>query len=685
MGKQDYPDLRSAEHERERLGKLMRERRAADKDIPGIPRPQDEKRRESCRLSLVRFICTYRCGFGPDFDGALFADQIEQIQGIERAVLHGEDIAFAAMRGGGKTSEERAAVVWCSSYGHSDYTILVGATMDDSKDNLESIRYEFEQPDSLFSADFPELCVPVQALEGSSRRSVAQTCCGIQTHIAWGNDRLILPDCSVACPWQPEGSRTAIIECKTIGGAIRGRNFHGRRPKLVFLDDVENDASVNSETETTARRRRIENDIGGLGGHRQKLTRVYTGTIMDANSVTAEVTNPILRPQWNGHRYAYMKAFPTDKTAWEEYCAIRRDTISGGPVAARAYYEARRAQMDAGSVVAWPEGFRVEEFASAVEKYYGKMTDKGDEGLRFVACEWQNDPDMMLSATASQQLRQELIVERLNHLEQWRIPSDAVLVTGQVDVHGDQSALYWLVSWWRSGFGGGLLASGTWPPHGTIAQRYPGMSEETAQRTAMVDLERWLMGRTWKADDGRELLPVFGEDSGAGQHQQSVFWHCRQAKRRNWRPTKGENVKEKNFNDLHRTAKIRGEHWVMSPQASDDLKIAAYMYDANWWKGFARSRLQTPTADATSYTLWGNNPAIHGELARHWTAEESQALTVKTTGREYDQWLCKPNRPNHWWDCVVGCMVIASSCGLRFGAQARKASRSENPVEVIEV
>ena len=34
------------------------------------------------------------------------------------------------------------------------------------------------------------------------------------------------------------------------------------------------------------------------------------------------------------------------------------------------------------------------------------------------------------------------------------------------------------------------------------------MSEEAAIGSALADLEKWLMSRAWKTDDGRELLPV---------------------------------------------------------------------------------------------------------------------------------------------------------------------------------
>lgn len=664
----------------------MREKRASEKDIESIPEPDDPARRGRTKSSLREFILTYRVGFGEGFDGHFFGDQLEQIADIEQAVFSGTDKALAAMRGGGKTSIERAAVVWVAVHGLSDYTILVGAKDDDAADNLETIKWELDGNETL-AADFPEICVPIRALEGSSRRVTAQTVAGARTRIVWGLDRIVLPDCGDAAPWQEPGSRNAVIESKSIGGAIRGRNFHNRRPKLVFLDDVENDASVRSATETAARRRRIENDIGGLGGHRQKLTRVYVGTIMDRDSITAEVTNRVLRPQWNGSRYAYMKAFPKRADLWDRYCAIRRDVVAGGPGPARAFYEENRQAMDEGAVVAWPDGYRSEEHESAVEKYYAKLVDKGDEGLRFVACEYQNDPDMLNAEEMSLQLREELIIGRLNNLEQWRIPSDAVLVTGQVDVHGAASCLYWLVSWWRSGFGGGLLCAGTWPPRGTIGERYRDMGEEAAIGSALADLEKLLMSRRWLSDDGRELMPVFGEDSGAGQHQQIVFRHCRGAVRRNWRPTKGENVKEKDYNSLHRQAVVRGEHWVMSPQASENLKVAAYMFDANWWKGFVRKRLQAPVADPASYTLWGGNPAIHAELARHWCAEESQTLTVKTTSREYEQWLPRPNRPNHWWDCLVGSAVIASTVGLKLGQGMGPRGRRDRSgsVEVIEV
>lgn len=664
----------------------MRERRAQDKEVEEIAQPADWDRRQACKYDLGQFILTYGAGFGAEFRGPFFSDQVEQIAALQDAILNGADHAEAAMRAGGKTSILRSGFVWAALYGHSDYSILVGATLDDSADNLDSIRDIFETNDLLFE-DFPEVCACVRHLEGSATRAKTQTVGGVRTKMQWGTARLVLPDSTALCPWQEQGSVNAVLECKTIGGAIRGRNFRSRRPKVVGLDDVENDQSAKSETETSDRRRRIESDIGGLGGHRGKLTRVYYGTIISRDCVTAELTDPVRRPTWNGRRYRYLKHSPAREDLWEQYIAIRRDVVTGGIKAARDFYVRNRDAMDDAAVLAWPEGYRSEEYESALEKYYATLVDKCDEGPRFIACEWQNDPDMLRTENDSRQLTVELLATRLNNLEEWRIPSDAQFLTGQVDVHGSGSHLYWALSWWRATFGGGLLAYGMFPAGRTIGEAYPEMSEETAVRTAMADLERALMKREWKRDDGLIMLPVFGEDSGAGQHQQSVFWHCRQALRRNWRPTKGENSKEKDYNQLHKTAKLRGEHWVMSPQTSEELKVAAYMFEANYWKGFMRARLQAPYADPASYTFWGSNPGQHSELFRHCTAEESQTVIVKTTHKEYDQWTLKPNRANHWWDCLVGTAVIASTCGLRFGAapSQRRSTPREVSAEVVQI
>ena len=50
-----------------------------------------------------------------------------------------------------------------------------------------------------------------------------------------------------------------------------------------------------------------------------------------------------------------------------------------------------------------------------------------------------------------------------------------------------------------------------------------------------------------------------------------------------------------------------------------------------------------------------------------WTATEGH-------GRVVHEWRLKPSKPgNHWLDCLVGCAVAASMCGVKLpGMEVRR-------------
>ena len=55
---------------------------------------------------------------------------MEQIDRIQTSIERGESNAFAAMRGGGKTSEVRCAALWALLYGRCRYVVVIGANLN---------------------------------------------------------------------------------------------------------------------------------------------------------------------------------------------------------------------------------------------------------------------------------------------------------------------------------------------------------------------------------------------------------------------------------------------------------------------------------------------------------------------------------------------------------------------------
>jgi hypothetical protein len=265
------------------------------------------------------------------------------------------------------------------------------------------------------------------------------------------------------------------------------------------------------------------------------------------------------------------------------------------------------------------------------------------------------------------------VCERVNGLERWRIPHEAHLLTGFVDVHGSAKHLYWSVVAWTQTFTGWTISYGTWPEKQTIGERYPG-SVEGQVRAALGDFATWIMGRTFTSDAGTEMQPTFLVDSSWGATMNQVYDFCRGTPHRNFFPSKGDVAKAGDFNSQGGKDLLRGDHWRQLGKTSDRLKTMGYLFEANYWKRFCLNRLRTPPGDRGALTLYGQKPEHHLEFAKHILAERSRTIIEKGTGNEYEEFTCPPNRPNHWFDCVVGCAVAANIRGATMG---------DSPVRII--
>ena len=660
---------------REDMQKYMAARRAAGSDIASadIPMPRSCKRRSDARKSLRCHALTYHPDCFPG--GELFPDQEEQIADIQHAIKLGEDKALAAMRGGGKTTILRIAAEWAILHGHSRYCVLVGATSDDAKNNLEWIKEQLEFNDKLLE-DFPEVCIPIRALEGSSRRCLGQTVDGQRTRIQWSLKKIrlpILPD-KVQKRRNHSHCKGAFFEVRSIEGSLRGINTSGLRPDLVLLDDVETRESAQSDVATKKIITKIETDIKGQASQQVALTRLYVGTIMHDETVTARLTDPQRSPSWNGKRYCYMQQFPKDEKKWEEYVKLRQDGADG-PKRARLYYKQNREAMDQGGQVAWSDGFDPQEYESAIEKYFACLAD-GELGLEYCACELQNDPSL-LDDNSELKITREVLQKRLNNLGRGRIPVEADWVIVFADIHHAvrDGYLWWCAIAVARNYTTWLVDYNRFPENKTVGECYVGDSAEAKVRSALDDLEDMLMGKQWERDDGIVMDFEGCADSGAGQHQSAVFAFCRESQTRRWTPTKGENVKARDYNLVQKQDKNRGDHWRLHAEQAGKWKVRVTHFDSNYWKTFLLNRIHTPIGAPGALTIWGNDIRLHRDIVTHWTAEKRTTLHEVGTSVEYDQWTLKPNRLNHLFDCAVGALMRANALGATLPGMAPKRKR----------
>jgi hypothetical protein len=115
-----------------------------------------------------------------------------------------------------------------------------------------------------------------------------------------------------------------------------------------------------------------------------------------------------------------------------------------------------------------------------------------------------------------------------------------------------------------------------------------------------------------------------------------------------------------------------GHHWYV-PNVSRTSEFRHVQIDTNHWKSFTQARLATTPGDPSVLTLFGKSANEHRLFAEHVAGSEL-ATRTEGHGRSVQEWNLRPSRPdNHWLDCLVGCAVAASVCGVKIGAEPTSA------------
>ncbi len=674
---------------RTREGDKRRTEYASARDIPLTSvKLRGGIRRARTWRSLPDWLLAY---FPDHFPDGLYPDQRARLLAVQKALTDGTDLAVCAFRGGGKTTELRDATIWASLNGipTPNHVVLIGATAADAAAHIEAIKATLETNDRLLT-DYPEVCVPIRALDGSASRCNSQTVGGERTRMRWESTRLILPEYA---PGRVKSCRSsaAVIQLRSAEGSLRGLNVRGQRPGAVFLDDIETEDTARSAIQTETLRGKMDLAIGGLGSHKGKLSRIMLGTMQARRScLAAEYTDQALRPSWHGMRQRYLLTLPTDYLEhpqdglWHRYVETYRDGIFGGPVAARDFYKANRDAMDAGALASWPGGYRPELYESAIEKAFALLAEKRENGIPYLALELQNDI-AMLEASRAVLITPQQVAGRASGLAWRRIPDECQYLAAFVDIGGLNSRLHYAVLAVGQGFRHlRLIEWDTWPRGGqiTIGDRWPGLSQEAAIAAALETLAADLEAQPWRRDSGTAVPFRGGVDSGSGWAPLAyAFTRGHKA----WVPTKGSNPKFRDFDRSGLKEARRGPGWREMPAQEGRLSVAAYLVDTPRWKRFVRNRLLIDRHEPEALTLADASPQHTVLLARHLLAEQPRTMVEKSTLAEYEEWEPVAGEPNHWLDCVVGCCVVASMQGVRAAVEDEAqsgASRSAAPVRL---
>ena len=650
----------------------------AGRDIGELPEVVNPERKKRCRTNFRLFCEEY---FPETFSLEWSPDHLKAIHKIEMAVLKGGLFALAMPRGSGKSSLTEVAAIWAMLYGHREFIMLIGATESAALELLDSLMTEFEINEHL-AADFPEVCYPIQQLDGIANRCAGQLYHGERTRITWTSNEIVLPTI--------KGSAASGIVVRVAGitGRIRGMKYKrpdGRsvRPSLVVIDDPQTSESAGSLEQTRKRIRVLAGDILGLAGPGQKISGIMPCTIIRPGDMADIILNRQTHPDWNGERTKMVYEFPKNMKLWEKYAEIRAEALreEGNFRRATEFYEAHRAEMDEGAKVSWEARYNHDEISALQHAMNLKFQDE----IAFAA-EYQNDP-LPEDTGGEEILSIDAICAKINGLPHNKVPLACDRITLFIDVQ--KALLFYVVTAWAGNFTGSVIDYGSWPDqhrrefslsdaNPTIQSEFPRAGLEGGLYAALTALTDDLLGREWEREDGAVLkIERALIDANWGQSTEVVYQFCRESRFAGVvLPSHGRYVgaSSKPMTEYRKQPGDRlGFNWMM-PSVAKKRAVRHVIFDSNFWKSFVHARLAVSTGDKGSLTLYGRVPGIHQLLAEHLTAE----YRVKTSGRgrTVDEWKLKPeHHDNHWLDCLAGCAVCGSMLGCtlpEFGAVVLK-------------
>lgn len=662
-----------------RANNRQRQQSEDKREIGPIPQPANPKRRAACERDFDLYLRTY---YPNDTRHPWSKVHVKLIETIQIVVLVGALLAMGIPRGWGKTFISVRAILWAVSYRHHTMVMLIAASDPAAKDLIQDIRDELET-NELLQADFPEICLPIAALEGINQRGKGQTSAGVATKVKAADFELHLGDIN--------GQPGAVIYAGGITGSkIRGRRKKRgdkiERPTLGLVDDFQTRQSARSRMQCQTRLNIVSDDIPGLPGNDQAWSCLLTCTVIEPGDAADQLLDRQQHPDWRGIRAAFLDSLPCDDALdhWDEWNRIRvedlqsfdsdEDDIEQESISERAheYYRKHFKQMHAGASVGWKYAYKPEHYVDALEKamhwYY--------RSRRGFWSELQNQPDKFEVAKLPQ-LIAHVLAKRTHVLARHVAPQDAEFITA----HADYSAavLWYEVRAWAQDSTSWTIDYGSWPAQNkgyftqstaqyTIDKQYAALPTHAVRVMAAIrDLFIGIFETQFQREDGSVLrLNIAGID--ANDETDTIRDAIRKAglagklwpmHSRSFRPPKCA------INDLPlKDGDVVGDNWRRRKPATGNLRYITY--DTDHWKSHHRNRLIMDKAAPGALTWFSGHD--HRMIADHHVAEYSDVFVNESTNQRMEIWGQKPGTDNHLWDVGIGNDVLGSVLGCRIPA-----------------
>lgn len=642
---------------------LEYERRKSEeiRDIGPPPAVADEAAKRVVSENLEEFLKRF---FPSVFNWPFSQDQRESLSRMDYIVDRGGLQVIADPRGTGKTQRALRTAIKAILTGKRKYVCLVAATDKKAKSLIKAARTILGYNEELYRL-FPNEIHGFPQLRGSNKKAQGQICCGVETAIHFGADKIIFPTITGSV------ASGAVISSCGITGDVRGQ-FHTRqdgaviRPDLILIDDPQTKESAGSPDQTQERLEIIEGDILGMAAPDTAMACVALCTVIEKGDLSDRLLS---LQKWHGKRTKTINVMPTNMAAWDKYFEdISEAERIKEPERINAAYLASRDVLDEGCVVAW-EHKKEQNDVSAIQSAMHLLYRCGPTAF---AAEYQNEP--LDNAAGTDQPTFSGLDTKLTQLERGVVPVWATKLTMGIDVQG--RLLFWAVVAWADDMTCSVVDYGAWPEQSrgyfTLGDAAPTLQQASglsqlpgALHWGMTGLMAAKLGKSFIREGGGEIsIGRAVVDANWGESTDVVYEFCRRSTFGGILvPSHGRGIKagDKPMNEwASKPTETHGWHWVLTP-GDGKRAVRHVVFDTNHWKTTMSNRAMAVLGEPGTMTVYGSRQETHRMLMDHLTSESPTKTSGR--GRELWEWKAQPGRDNHWMDCLSLAGVGASMLG----------------------
>lgn len=632
-----------------------RRRRARADDIV-IPPCANPRRRAKCAKSLVAFLETYCMEDGGLLERKPSRSMYPIIEAIQTAVSSAGWYHIRMPRGHGKTSYVKGGIAYALAYGFRKYVVAVAAAGENASSILQDVFALFERSET-FAADFPEIAVPLRALEGKTQRAKSLTVNGVPCNIRVNAKEIRLP---VVAGYPSSGG---IINAVGFSANARGKVRGKLRPDLVIFDDLQDEELAKNPELVKAAELNIEKNFLNLGGHTKTIAALMTSTPIEPDDLSELFAG---KDTWYTTTFRMIEKWPdTKETLWEEYRSIRRhERISGRnpSKACNRFYRKHRKLMDRGAVVLnpdnWDRGLEVSGVQHAMNLYFN-----GEE--QFMS-EYQMEPKRQQLVFI---LKPAVVVSRTR--AEWKpyyIPPESVMTVCATDLNPSYGYSSSMTTFDR-------VATGTVVWYGIHATRIHKERMTEAEYRGAVYEQLVVLATKLKAEcASRDIeLDAWAIDAGGDQFEPVM---------RLWRNAKDLGLPfeivpmigkaGKTWNPFVRS-KIRhaiNETVECGDRDRDGNQQRWTNFNADFWRETMQRAWLGEIGTPGGLSIFGGDAEIrHDEYALQVSAEQLRKKELLPDGRWRYDWAGGETHRHDYGDAQTMCLAVAGNKGLTLGVE----------------